>query len=96
MAGACALFFVMGSTASGWNGAFLAEIARIAPREQISPLTGGALVYVNTGKAIGPIACANVFLLTGDYTLTFALLSVPAAIGLWYVWSAHRNLEPRC
>ena len=93
MTGACALFFVMGSTASGWNGAFLAEIARIAPREQISPLTGGALVYVNTGKAIGPIACANVFLLTGDYTLTFALLSVPAAIGLWYIWSAHRALD---
>jgi len=93
MAAACTLFFVMGSTASGWNGAFLAEIARIAPREQISPLTGGALVYVNTGKAIGPIACANVFLLTGDYTLTFALLSVPAAIGLWCIWSAQRNLE---
>lgn len=93
MAAACALFFVMGSTASGWNGAFLAEIARLAPREQISPLTGGALVYVNTGKAIGPIACANVFLLTGDYTLTFALLAVPAAIGLCCVWVAHRGLE---
>ncbi len=94
MAAACALFFVMGSTASGWNGAFLAEIARVAPREQISPLTGGALVYVNTGKAIGPIACANVFLLTGDYTLTFALLAVPAAIGLWCVWAAHRGAPP--
>jgi MFS family permease len=93
MIAACALFFVMGSTASGWNGAFLAEIARIAPAEQISPLTGGALVYVNTGKAIGPIACANVFLLTGDYTITFALLAVPAAIGLWCVWAAQRGLS---
>lgn len=90
MFGACALFFVIGSTASGWNGAFLAEIARVAPAEQISPLTGGSLVYVNTGKAIGPIACANVYLLTGDYTVTFALLAVPAAIGLWCLWSAHR------
>ena len=93
MIAACALFFVMGSTASGWNGAFLAEIARLAPSEQISPLTGGALVYVNTGKAIGPIACANVFLLTGDYTITFALLAVPAAVGLWCVWAAHRGLS---
>jgi len=92
MVAACGLFFVMGSTASGWNGAFLAEVARLAPREQISPLTGGALVYVNTGKAIGPIACANVFLLTGDYTVTFALLAVPAGIGLWCVWAAHRGL----
>ncbi len=91
MVAACALFFVMGSTASGWNGAFLGEVARLAPPEQISPMTGGSLVYVNTGKAIGPIACANVFLLTGDYTLTFALLAVPAAVGLWCVWAAHRR-----
>lgn len=93
MLGACALFFVFGSTASGWNGAFLAEIARIAPAEQISPLTGGALVFVNTGKALGPILCANLFLLTRDYTLTFALLAVPAAIGLCCVWSADRRLS---
>ncbi len=93
MFAACALFFVMGSTASGWNGAFLGEVARLAPPEQISPLTGGSLVYVNTGKAIGPIACANVFLLTGDYTLTFALLAVPAAAGLGCIWAAHRMLR---
>lgn len=89
---ACALFFVMGSTASGWNGAFLAEVARLAPREMISTATGGALVFVNTGKAIGPIAFANVALLTGDYTLTFALLVVPAAAGLGCLWAAHSGL----
>lgn len=92
MFGACLLFFVFGSTASGWNGAFLAEIARIVPPAQISPMTGGALIYVNIGKAIGPVACANVFLLTGNYTLTFALLAVPAAVGLWCVWDAGRRL----
>jgi len=93
MAAACALFFVMGSTASGWNGAFLAEVARLAPRESISTATGGSLVFVNAGKAVGPIAFANAFLLTGDYTFTFALLAVPAAFGLWCVWAAHRGSE---
>ncbi len=93
MLAACALFFVMGSTASGWNGAFLAEVARLAPREMISTATGGSLVFVNTGKAIGPIAFANVALLTGDYTLTFALLVVPAAAGLWCLWAAHRGMS---
>jgi len=92
MAAACALFFVMGSTASGWNGAFLAEVARLVPRDTISTATGGSLVYVNSGKAIGPIAFANVALLTGDYTATFALLAVPAAAGLWCLWAAHRGL----
>ncbi len=92
MLAACALFFVMGSTASGWNGAFLAEVARLAPREMISTATGGALVFVNIGKAVGPIAVANVALLTGDYTITFALLAVPAAAGLWCLWAALRGL----
>ncbi len=93
MLAACLLFFVMGSTASGWNGAFLAEVARLVPRETISTATGGSLVYVNSGKAIGPIAFANVALLTGDYALTFALLGVPAAAGLWCLWTAHRGLR---
>jgi MFS family permease len=91
MVAACALFFVMGSTASGWNGAFLAEVARLVPRETISTATGGSLVYVNSGKAIGPIAFANVALLTGNYAVTFALLAVPAAVGLWCLWAAQRG-----
>jgi MFS family permease len=91
MIAACALFFVMGSTASGWNGAFLAEVARLVPRDTISTATGGSLVYVNSGKAIGPIIFANVALLTGDYAMTFALLAVPAAAGLWCLWAAHHG-----
>lgn len=91
MIAACALFFVMGSTASGWNGAFLAEVARLVPRDTISTATGGSLVYVNSGKAVGPIVFANVALLTGDYAMTFALLAVPAAAGLWCLWAAHRG-----
>jgi MFS family permease len=92
MLGACALFFVMGSTASGWNGAFLAEVARLSPRETISVATGGSLIYVNIGKAIGPIAVATAFMLTGNYTLVFAFLAVPAAAGLWCLWVAHRSV----
>lgn len=91
MFAACVLFFVLGSTASGWNGAFLAEVARLSPRQSISVATGGSLVFVNTGKAIGPIAFANAYLLTGSYQLGFVLLTLPAAIGLWCVWTAHRG-----
>jgi predicted MFS family arabinose efflux permease len=95
MIAACALFFVMGSTASGWNGAFLAEVARLVPRDTISTATGGSLVYVNSGKAVGPIVFANVALLTGDYAMTFALLALPAAAGLWCLWAAHRGTDTR-
>lgn len=86
---ACALFFVLGSTASGWNGAFMAEVARLSPRKDVSTTTAGSLVFVNFGKMIGPIVFTNVYLLAGSYTLVFGLLALPAAIGLACVAAAH-------
>lgn len=76
------LFFVIGSTASGWNGAFLAEVARLSPRHAVSRATGGSLVFVNVGKMMGPIVFANAYLLGGSYALAFGLLALPAAAGL--------------
>lgn len=87
----CMLFFVIGSTASGWNGAFLAEVARLAPRPAISRLTGGSLAYVNVCKMVGPIVFTNAYLASGSYALTFALLALPAAIGLGCVLAARRD-----
>ena len=87
---ACALFFVFGSTASGWNGAFLAEVARVAPPGTVSKATGGSLFFVNIGKMLGPIAMANVYALSGSYTLAFGLLAVPALAALAYLLAARR------
>jgi sugar phosphate permease len=87
----CMLFFVIGSTASGWNGAFLAEVVRLAPRPAISRLTGGSLAYVNVCKMVGPIVFTNAYLASGSYALTFALLALPAAIGLGCVLAARRD-----
>jgi MFS family permease len=86
---ACALFFVLGSTASGWNGAFMAEVARLSPRKDISTATAGSLVFVNFGKMIGPILFTTAYFATGSYTLVFGLLAVPAAVGLGSVLAAH-------
>jgi len=89
LAWSCTLFFVFGSTASGWNGAFLAEVARLTPHEAVSSATGGSLVYVNIGKMLGPVAFANAYLATGSYVTAFALLGVPAAAGLACMVAAH-------
>jgi predicted MFS family arabinose efflux permease len=93
------LFFVIGSTASGWNGAFLAEVARLSPQDAISRATGGSLVFVNAGKMMGPILFANAYLLGGSYTLAFGLLALPAAAGLAclvavYYGEAHATASP--
>lgn len=82
------LFFVFGSTASGWNGAFLAEVARLAPGGKVSSATGGSLVFVNTGKMLGPMAVAYFYALAGRYSAAFALLAVPALVGLGCVLAA--------
>lgn len=79
---AFALFFVFGATASGWNGAFLAEVARVAPSHAVGRATGGSLFYVNIGKMLGPLALANAYALSGSYTTAFGWLAVPAALAL--------------
>jgi MFS family permease len=94
LAVACALFFVLGSTASGWNGAFMAEVARLSPRKDVSTATAGSLVFVNVGKMIGPILFTTLYFVSGSYTLVFGLLALPAALGLGCVLAA-RHLTAR-
>src|SRR5690606_29215079 len=74
------LFFVLGATASGWNGAFLGEVARVAPPGAVSPATGGALFYVNVSSIASPIVFALVYSLLQSYSAAFALMVVPAAL----------------
>ena len=82
VAASCVLFFVLGATASGWNGAFLAEVARLAPAQSVSAATGGTLFLVNIGKFLGPILFTLAYQLTGSYANAFALMAIPSAAGL--------------
>ena len=69
----------------------VAEVARLTPRPQISRMTGGSLAYVNVCKMVGPILFTNAYLAGGSYSLAFALLAVPAGIGLACVLAARRD-----
>jgi len=51
-----ALCFLFGLTASGWNGVYLAEIARQAPPGEIARVTGGVMMISYGGLILGPIA----------------------------------------
>ena len=81
----CALFFVLGTTASGWNGAYLAEVARLAPAGSVSAATGGSLFLVNIGKFAGPILFTFAYQVSGSYANAFALMAIPSAVGLMCV-----------
>jgi hypothetical protein len=70
------LFFVFGATASGWNGAYLGEVARLAPAGQVSTATGGSLFFVNVGSVAAPVLFASVFTTTQSYSTSFGLLTL--------------------
>ncbi len=79
------LFFfacVFGATAVGWNGVFLAEIARIAPAGQVSQATGGCLFFTFLGVVVTPLLFNLMLALGGGYSVAYALLGLPGlAVG---------------
>lgn len=81
-----AVLFLFGCSAIGWNGVFMAEIARIAPAGRISSATGGALVPTFIGVIFGPIMFIGVHEIVGTYTMTFAVLTVVTLAGMVPVW----------
>jgi nitrate/nitrite transporter NarK len=71
---------LVGITASGWNGVYLAEVARIAP-DAVSHATGGTLVFTYLGVVTGPALFTLAVSLTGDYASGFHLAAALAAVG---------------
>lgn len=84
------LFFVLGMSASGWNGVFIGEVARVAPPGQVSPATGGALFFVNIGSTAAPILFAAAFTTLDSYSESFGLLVLPSIAALVCMYQARR------
>jgi len=84
------LFFVFGATASGWNGAYLGEVARLAPEGQVSTATGGSLLFVNVGSVAAPVLFASVFATTQSYSTSFGLLTLTSIAAVICLLRARR------
>ena len=84
------LFIAFGATAVGWNGIYLAEVARTSPRGMVSIVTAGASVWNYAGILLGPAAFASLYRWTGSYTVTFGWLTVVAGVGLVFIAAARR------
>lgn len=78
-----ALFVALAASAVGWNGVYLAEVARMAPAGQVGAATGGGVSTVFLGALVGPSLFAAAHGFVGGYTATFGLLGAAgfAAIG---------------
>lgn len=87
MAAVCAAF---GATAIGWNGVFLAEVARRAPSGKAVEATGGALFFTYFGVLVAPplfgLAVENGL----GYPLAYALMALPAAAASVWLFSQPR------
>ena len=74
---ACALF---GATAVGWNGVYLAEVARVAKPELTGMATGGTLFFTFLGILLGLPAFSMVVEITGSYPLGFVIVALTTCL----------------
>jgi predicted MFS family arabinose efflux permease len=74
---ACAFF---GATAVGWNGVYLAEVARVAKPELTGMATGGTLFFTFLGILLGLPAFSMVVETTGSYPLGFVIVALTTCL----------------
>ncbi len=87
-----AVLVVFGASAIGWNGVYLAEVARRAPPGKASLATGGTLAFTFLGGLIGPSVFGGLSSLLGTYRAGYAALMVIAmASGTVLLWSHLRG-----
>jgi MFS family permease len=85
-----AVLVVFGMSAIGWNGVFLAEVARICPPGQVGAATGGALFFTFGGVAVGPALFSALVPWLGGYAVTFPAIGLFALVGTVLIGRARR------
>ena len=75
-----AILVAFGASAIGWNGVYLAEVARRAPPGMASMATGGTLAFTFLGVVVGPPMFGALSGLFGTYRAGFVGLMVMASI----------------
>lgn len=76
-----AIGMAMGATAIGWNGALLAETARIAPSGQVGAATAALSFVLGLALVVAPAIQAALAEATGSYAPAFAGCAVLALVG---------------
>jgi MFS family permease len=81
------LMALFGATAAGWNGVFLAAIAKLAPPGQTAFVTGGTLAFTYLGIVIGPLLFGAVADWTGSFSTAFGTLAIPLSLcAVFLLW----------
>jgi MFS family permease len=71
---------LFGATAIGWNGVYLAEVARLAPAGKAGVATGGTLFFTFSGVVVGPPIFGLIVSASGSYPVGFGLFAIATFI----------------
>ncbi len=82
---------IFGSSAIGWNGVFLAEIARQAPKGQAGVATGGTLCITFLGVMVGPPIFGVLASMLSSYGLSYGVLSILGIVILMLLIPLYRR-----
>ena len=72
------LMFVFGASASGWNGVYLAEVARQAPVGSVGKATSGTLACTFLGVMVGAPVFGLIVSSHGGFSMAFGMQAVLA------------------
>lgn len=70
-----ALSALLGATAVGWNGIYLAEIPRQVAQEDVSSATSGTVAFSFFGIVVGPASFAAIVAWSDSYHLPFGIFN---------------------
>ena len=88
-----ALMFVFGASASGWNGVFLAEVARQAPPGAVGKATSGTLACTFVGVMVGAPLFGLIASSRGGFSMAFGMQAL-LALGVALMLFAFRARNP--
>jgi predicted MFS family arabinose efflux permease len=80
------VLFVFGASAIGWNGVYLAEVARQSPPGMAGIATAGTLAITFLGNVLGPPLFGGIAGVFGTYRAGFIALAVPLALCAVVLW----------
>ena len=90
-----AILVTFGASAIGWNGVYLAEVARRAPQGMASMATGGTLAFTFLGVVVGPPMFGALSGLFGSYRAGFVGLMFMATASGAVLWWSQRSVSPQ-
>ncbi len=82
---------LFGLTASGWNGVFIAEIARLAPQDRIGETTGAVLTASYAGLLVAPALVSILDGVAGLGAAFFALACLALCGTVALIWGGRDN-----